>query len=240
MKRVRGTHVGSRPGGRSEDVRRRVLDAAADELLENGFEHFAMTSVANRAAVHHTTVYRRWPTKSRLVLDAVIERTRARLHPPETGSLRTDLCQYFDSVASALADPSVAALIRALIAMRPDDLATERQAYWGDRLRVVNEMFDDGAARGEVVTAEDRLRVGEMISSPIWMRLLVTGAPVDSAYVEQLVDRALRAINYDDPAASDEAKRLRQLEYENATLKRIVADKELELASLKEPARAHR
>jgi AcrR family transcriptional regulator len=216
-----------------------VLDAAAEELLENGLERFAMTSVANRAGVHHTTIYRRWQTKSRLVLDALIEHSRANVRPPKSGSLRTDLSEYFSTAATVLAEPRTAALIRGLVAIRPDDLASEHRAYWADRMQLVNQIFDDAAARGETVAAEDRLRVAELISAPIWMRLLVTGQPIDGAYVEELVDCALRAIDFNDGTRADGIDQRQQLERDNETLKRIVADKELEVAALKELARAN-
>jgi AcrR family transcriptional regulator len=78
----RAAQAAPRPGGRSERVRRAVLEAAADELLEVGFERLSVASVAQRAGVHHTTIYRRWETKSRLVLDAVLELTRERWGAP--------------------------------------------------------------------------------------------------------------------------------------------------------------
>lgn len=194
------TYLGIRPGGRSEDVRRRVLNAAADELLECGFERFAVTSVAKRAGVHHTTIYRRWPTKGRLILDAVIDLARAHVRAPNTGSLRTDLEEYFASTATAFADPRLAALVRALVAIQPEEFAEERREYWADRVEIVNAIFDEAAARGETVAPADRLRVAELISGPLWMRAFVTDAPIDDTLVKRLVGDALRAIGFDGKA----------------------------------------
>lgn len=188
------SYLGMRPGGRSEEVRRRVLDATAEELLESGFDRFSVTRVAARAGVHHTTIYRRWPTKSRLVLDAVIEFARGHVRPPQTGSLRLDLCEYFRSVAAAFADPRFAALARALIAVGPEEFAEERREYWADRIKAVNTMFGEAEARGEVIAPADRLHVAELISGPLWMRTLITDTPVDEAYIERLVDDALGVI----------------------------------------------
>ncbi|MEZ4449783.1 MAG: TetR/AcrR family transcriptional regulator [Nannocystaceae bacterium] len=83
--------------GRSEVVVRRVLDAALAELARSGYTGFRMDEVTARAAVHKTTIYRRWPTRAALVA-AVVERLRAPLrdHPlPDTGSLERDLIEAF-------------------------------------------------------------------------------------------------------------------------------------------------
>jgi len=84
-------------GGRSEQVVRRVIDAAITELAQSGYASFSMESVASRAAVNKTTIYRRWPTRAALVR-AVVERMRTPLRDnplPDTGQLESDLVEAF-------------------------------------------------------------------------------------------------------------------------------------------------
>jgi len=84
-------------GGRSEQVVRRVLDAAIVELGRSGFAGFRMDAVASLAGVNRTTVYRRWPSREVLVA-AVVERMAAPLRHnplPDTGRLETDLVEAF-------------------------------------------------------------------------------------------------------------------------------------------------
>src|SRR5689334_24223004 len=79
-------------GGRSEQVVRRVLDAALVELARSGYHGFRMDAVASRAAVNKTTIYRRWPTRAAL-LTALVDRMRAPLRErplPDTGRLESD------------------------------------------------------------------------------------------------------------------------------------------------------
>lgn len=83
--------------GRSEVVVRRVLDAALAELARSGYAGFRMDEVTARAAVHKTTIYRRWPSRRALVA-AVVERLRAPLRDdplPDTGELERDLLDAF-------------------------------------------------------------------------------------------------------------------------------------------------
>jgi AcrR family transcriptional regulator len=84
-------------GGRSEQVVRRVLDAAIVEVAHSGYAGFRMGWVASRAAVNKTTIYRRWPSRVALVT-ALVDRMRTPLREsplPDTGELETDLVEAF-------------------------------------------------------------------------------------------------------------------------------------------------
>ena len=84
-------------GGRSDQVVRRVLEAAIVELADSGYGGFRMDEVARRARVNRTTIYRRWPSRLALVT-AVVERLRAPLRTsplPDTGALERDLIEAF-------------------------------------------------------------------------------------------------------------------------------------------------
>lgn len=84
-------------GGRSDEVVRRVLDAAIVELARSGYAGFRMDEVATRAEVNRTTIYRRWPNRVALVT-AVVDslRTRLRHDPlPDAGALEQDLIEAF-------------------------------------------------------------------------------------------------------------------------------------------------
>jgi AcrR family transcriptional regulator len=125
-------------GGRSEQVVRRVLDAAIVELARSGYTRFRMDEVASRAAVNKTTIYRRWPDRAALIT-ALVDRMRAPLREsplPDTGHLETDLVEAFtrrftvgrkvDGRAWArLLDeryrPDVEAIIGAVVAERRDE-----------------------------------------------------------------------------------------------------------------------
>src|SRR5262245_11035138 len=84
-------------GGRSDQVVRRVLDAALVELARSGYAGFRMEGVASKAAVNKTTIYRRWPSRAALVT-ALVDRMRTPLRQcplPDTGQLESDLVGAF-------------------------------------------------------------------------------------------------------------------------------------------------
>ena len=78
-----------RPGRpRSERARKAILQAAADLLLAEGTAQVSMDAVAERAGVSKATIYRWWPSKERLALDALLEWAGTGRAPRDTGSLR--------------------------------------------------------------------------------------------------------------------------------------------------------
>lgn len=84
-------------GGRSEQVVRRVLDAAIIELARSGYSGLRMDRVASRASVNKTTIYRRWPSRAALVR-ALVDRLQTPLREsrlPDTGQLEGDLVEAF-------------------------------------------------------------------------------------------------------------------------------------------------
>jgi AcrR family transcriptional regulator len=84
-------------GGRSEQVVRRVLDAAIVELARSGYAGFRMDEVVSMAGVNKTTIYRRWPSRAALIA-ALVSRMRTPLREsplPDTGELESDLVDAF-------------------------------------------------------------------------------------------------------------------------------------------------
>lgn len=96
-----------------------VILASTRTLLTAGsYTELSMESVASHAGVGKKTLYRRWPSKARLVAHAVLDAygRRGSFEVRETGDLREDLRAWLDEHVEFIADPANAALIRALIA----------------------------------------------------------------------------------------------------------------------------
>src|SRR5215216_5271004 len=86
------TQAGSvRPGGRTARTRAAVLDATLDELASRGWDRVSVETIAARAGVHKTTVYRRWGGKDQLVAEAVEAEADSRVQVPDSGDIGQDL-----------------------------------------------------------------------------------------------------------------------------------------------------
>src|SRR4029453_15197834 len=89
---ARVTQAGSvRPGGRTARTRAAVFEAALDELAERGWDQVSVETIAARARVHKTTVYRRWGSKDRLVAEALEAAADSRIQVPDRGDVGQEL-----------------------------------------------------------------------------------------------------------------------------------------------------
>jgi Tetracyclin repressor-like, C-terminal domain len=113
---------------------------------------------------------------------------------PDLGELRLDLHAYFAGLLDALADPRVLALVRSLIAAPGTAFMEQRERYWQDRFGVTAEIVARAVGRGELAENVEPWRLIELIAGPLWMRVLMTGLPVDETFLSRAIDDAVRAV----------------------------------------------
>jgi AcrR family transcriptional regulator len=188
-----------RPGGRSARVRAAAIDATLAELAACGYSALSLEGVARRAGVHKTTLYRRWGSREELVLEAMLERAGEHISVPDTGSLRDDLFELARTAAANAASPEVAAMARAVAAESPYDsrLAAANRRFWAARLALDGAIVERAIARGDVAAGTDGRSVIEAVLGPIHLRLLLTGEPVDRAFLERIVDVVVNGVARD-------------------------------------------
>src|SRR5580692_5678195 len=103
----------TRPGGRTARTAAAVLAAAIEELSTRDYADISVESVAARAGVHKTTLYRRWGSKAEIIRQALISAASSHIQVPDTGSAGTDLQMLARAVQAVLSEG--AAITRALI-----------------------------------------------------------------------------------------------------------------------------
>jgi AcrR family transcriptional regulator len=177
-----------RPGGRSARVRSAVLEATVAALADEGYEHLGIDAVAARAGVHKTTVYRRWPTKAELVADATRERAQQMVPVPDTGSLAGDLETLAAAIAANVGSDVGRRMARTLVAaaLVSDDVARVQTGFWSERFELTTAIVDRAVVRGELPAGTDARLVIESLIGPLYVRLLLTGGPVDRAYAARV------------------------------------------------------
>lgn len=177
-----------RPGGRSARTRTAVLAATADVLAEVGYDALGVDAVAARAGVHKTTVYRRWPTKAELVAEAVRERSLRHVPIPDTGTLAGDLRALARAVAATIGSEVGGHLTRALVAAATTspEVAARTGPFWAERLGWAATVVERAIDRGELPAGSDPNLVVEALIGPLYVRLLLTGEPVDAAVADRV------------------------------------------------------
>lgn len=189
-----------RPGGRSARVRESVLHAAFDELGEKGYAGFSMEAVARRSGVHKTTVYRRWPTREALVIDALDSRSDRYSLVPASGSVRADLRAFGLDVFSKLSSRHGKAMLKSLVAAVDEspEVLDKVRSFWRERLDVGAAVVARGVARGELPPETDADLLIEALLAPIYLRVLLSGQPVTDEFLEQVIDLLLDGVRQQD------------------------------------------
>jgi len=189
----------AKPAGRRRDESRdaAILDATVEVLAEVGYDLLTIDAVAARAKASKATVYRRWDNKAGLVVDA-IQRMKAakpavdspQCYWPDTGSLRDDLVAGVSAFVERLNSDEAKVLAAVVTAqMRDPELATAmREATYDDKRRSCRVLADRAIARGELTTPAGADTFVEVLPAILFNRLLITGEPLDDAFITHVVD----------------------------------------------------
>jgi AcrR family transcriptional regulator len=172
-----------------------ILGAVLDLLAEVGFGRFTMDDVASAAGVGKATIYRRWPSKEQLVLDAL---SSGREPPPpvDTGSLRGDLDEIYLRMVGAQARETTTRLMPALAveAAVDEDVRARLRAFVDDRRQPARDAFGRGIARGEVAADLDVELAIDLITGSVLNRLFFSDLPVDEEVLAKVLDVVLAGI----------------------------------------------
>ena len=169
-------------------MRATVLEATSAVLDERGYERLTVEEIATRAGVHKTTVYRRWPTKALLVEDATLAHAERNIPIPDTGTLLGDLQALGRAVAATIGAEVGARRSRSIVAAAAasSDVAASLNAFWAERLSLTRPIVERAIARGEIPPSTDPNLIVEALVGPLWMRLLLTGEPINSKIADHL------------------------------------------------------
>jgi AcrR family transcriptional regulator len=172
-----------RPGGRTARTRKVVFDATLAELASRSYDQISVETVAMRAGVHKTTIYRRWGTKDRLVAEALQEAAESRIEVPDTGDIDDDLRTLAHAVQATLSIRVGVATVRALVSGAQDSPEVEQIArgFWAARLAQVGPIVERAVEREQLPRGTSAAEVIEYVAAPLYYRLLVRGEPPTEA-----------------------------------------------------------
>ena len=194
----------SRGRPRSEKARQATLAAVMELLLDQGLHSMSMDDVARRAGVSKATIYRWWPSKERLALDALASEwaASARIGERDTGSLRDDLLAGFRPWVRQLKRKPYARVVAGLVAAAHSDqefAALYRERFVQPRRATSRVLLERARDRGEITQDCDLDVVLDLLYGPVYHRLLHGHAPLTDRFVVTLVDTVLAAINPHQP-----------------------------------------
>ncbi len=194
---VPATAAPSRNTGRprSADADEAILTAARALLAERGWDGMTLGDVAARAGVAKTTLYRRWPGKAELVVDAMAQLFDT-LRPVDAGSVRADAIVTIRDLIALLARPETQTAFLALAAHASRDpglRAAVREKIIDRQRHLVYAGAARAEARGEGPQITEPDLLFDVIAGTMVHRMLIAGEPVDDAYLERFLDLVLPA-----------------------------------------------
>jgi AcrR family transcriptional regulator len=186
------------PARRNQRSRQAILSATADLLGEVGYTKLTVEAVAARAGVGKQTIYRWWPDKGALVLDAYLALVGAEqdLTVPDSGDLEADLRLVLGTTVNSLADPVFEQRYRALLTAIQDD--PKLAAALLDRLLrpwlTATKLRLRAAQRAGQIGNVDLEVAAELLYGPVYYRWLLRTGPISAQYVDAVVTMTLQAL----------------------------------------------
>ncbi|MDT0342486.1 TetR/AcrR family transcriptional regulator [Streptomyces litchfieldiae] len=187
----------ARPGRRrSEESRRAILGAALDLVGEGGFAGLTVEGVAARAGVGKQTIYRWWPSKADVLLDALVEEAELRVPAGDHGGYAADLRAFLGDTFRLGSRPWVAEVLRALMAHAQVDPAFGerfRDSFLRARRDALRRIVERARERGDLPPRPAPDTVLDLVFGVLWYRILATREPLDEALVGELLSVLVRS-----------------------------------------------
>ena len=184
---------------RSEDARRRVLDATVDALLALGAEGATIEEIAERSGVAKSTIYRHFGSREALLVDAV-RSCIVEMPTPDTGSLDDDLADLFERY-----DRDESQTINELLPLLLDEARRDPQmsaivaTVLAERQRPLRTVLRLAQLRGDIDPDLDLDVALAMLIGPLTYRRMVQHTEIDQDFIATVLPGAVAALRSTAP-----------------------------------------
>jgi AcrR family transcriptional regulator len=184
----------ARPGRkRSDEARRAILAAALELTAEAGYARLTIDGIAARSGAGKQTIYRWWPSKDDVLLEALAAKADLHVPIPDEGSYRADLRAFLTASVTLGRQRQLTDVLRALMARAQIDDAFGqrfRTAFLQRRRDALAVILDRAQTRGELPPGVSADTVTDIVFGALWYRMLATGQALDNKLADELT-RAL-------------------------------------------------
>jgi len=195
---VDAASVQERGRRRSERSHQAIIAATRELLVERGYPAVTIEGIAERAGVGKQTIYRWWPSRAALVLEAYLSSADAVAPPPGGRGTRDDVRALLGWLIAVLAEPTGGHVLAGLVAdLQHDDALAEgfhRDVVPARRVAMraaLERARESGAIRAN---ADLELAV-DTLHGAVFYRLLLSGEPLDAAFAARLADQVLEGLD---------------------------------------------
>jgi AcrR family transcriptional regulator len=180
---------------RSEASRLSILDATLRLLADENMtmKSLSIEAIAKEAGVGKTTIYRWWPSKAAVVIDAFMENHLVHTPVLTDVPVREALASHLRSLIHQYAGVPgrLVSQILAESQYDPEIRAMFRERFFDDRYWTIIELVQRGVDNGELSPSLDPRLLTEMLYAPVYHRLLIGHRPLDDQLADELIATAL-------------------------------------------------
>lgn len=181
---------------RDEALRKKILETALNLMDEVGFVQATADAIAERAGTSKATLYRWWPNKAAILIEAFRGAVEPDLPFQNTDSLRDDLQAQARNFARVLSSRAGRMLRDFIVAGRsdPEVAATFRSIWSNPRRAAARDMLKRSQRLGQLREDIDLNLVLDALYGPLYYRFLVKNEPPSQKYADSIVDLVLQGI----------------------------------------------
>lgn len=188
----------ARPGRpRSEQSRAAVLRAASELMQEVGLRAMTTELIAARSGASKATIYKWWPNKYSVAVEAFLSEMLAEAADPDTGSAHDDFRIVLRGVMHFYSTTSGRVFAQLVGEAQSDPVVHSelRDGLIQSRRRVGRAIWERGVARGELRADVDAEVAIDLVFGPAMYRLVTGSGPLDAAAADAIVDAALSGLS---------------------------------------------
>ncbi|MER5851618.1 TetR/AcrR family transcriptional regulator [Streptomyces sp. NPDC002012] len=182
---------------RSERSRRAILEAALELCTEKGYGRVTVEAIAARAGVSKKTIYRWWPSKSAVMLEAFTDALVGTTPFVDTGDIAADLRASVMGAVKLLSTPPYGPAYAGILSeVHHDDALAETV-----RTKLIDPRFNEAVARlrraqeqGQIPPGADLPLAVEMLYGPVYYRHVLRKPVQDEETIAALVAHVLRTL----------------------------------------------
>lgn len=209
---VRAAEPKGRGRHRSVEAEEAILKAALRLLEHKPLRKVTADAIAEEAGVSKATIYKWWPNKNLVALDAFLAGMTERVPMPNTGSAEQDFTQQLHSVMEFYSSP-LGRLFGQFIAEGQSDpgfQALFRDRFLYPRREAARIMWRRGVERGEICGDVDPEMVLDLIYGPMIFRLLAGHGVLTDEESSAMVKTIFKGLRRSDRDRSGAGERSRQ------------------------------
>jgi AcrR family transcriptional regulator len=178
---------------RSDEAHQAILTAALEEVFAVGFRALGIDAIAARAGVGKATIYRRWPNKAAVVMDAFLAEVGPGTGFPPAPRAIDRIRMQMEAQSKAFRS-KYGVLIKSLLGeaqFDPELAEAFRERWIMPRRRLAREVLVEAIQQGELRDDVDVEAAIDMLYAPIYYRLQIGTGPISEKYVDGILEQVM-------------------------------------------------